>query len=182
MEIETLLKSDSELFDRGCDCFLELGQRLVQRVKEHAGYLQKLMDANPRITKRAVRFLVAIGEGRCAPGLLGAGELSHGRLALSKCGLETQRTYLSEPVPVLVPGGDVLLVGIDDLNPMMVRQVFSRSGELRSPAEQKIFQVSTRVKPPVSRHRIRGNFAYFDAGGRFTRCELEKIAAELPRQ
>lgn len=151
------VKKCSELLERGRDCVVEAAKIYCQQISSHEDLKEQLCDAGWNYTMQ--RRLDAIGRDHCIPELLYMGG-NHKKLI--NCTIDEQRKYHAGAVEVLVDGGDILKVKIEDMTKLQVKQVFAKD-HIRSISEQRAWQESGKIE---IRHGSKAEAEAFVKAGR----------------
>lgn len=134
------------LFSIGLEAWVQAGEIAAAEIDKDASWPEKVNKENPLIPESAILDFAKLGRKVLIPQLLLAERPGH--RALRKMPYELQKKYISEPVELLLAGGEPLLVDTANLTSDQAAQVLSPEGP-RSLAAQRTLMESRIVNAGV---------------------------------
>jgi hypothetical protein len=128
-----------ELLINGRNCFVQAAKLYCEHIAPNEELKEAMVDAG--ISREMMRRLEAIGRNRLIPELLDA---TGNQRKLLRCSIDDQRKYYKSPIEVLIVGGDVLKVKVEDMTPLQIKQVFA-GDRIRNIAAQRAWQESGKT-------------------------------------
>ena len=174
-------------FSSAEESFTRAGRILADAVRAYGPEARAAFAAAcPAITPGTWRRLEALGNGTLDPRLV-AGVSAAGAI-LRRLPVAVQREALDRGVPLLLAGGDSLLVAVDNLSPAQARQVFA-GDHVRDLAAQRAWLEANPAQAPAVASGAGGVVApaWGVKGGKvvvsrpctLTRLDLARMLAEM---
>lgn len=170
-----------ELVRRGIEAWIEAGEIAARELDADPEWADKLCAENKWITPERVKRFADFGRKKIHPLLYVAG--TPGASKLMKMPYSLQEKHVKEPVEVLTPGGEPLLVDVMNLKPNQVDQVFGFD-RVRSLAEQRAWIESAQQAAPKPKaqaglpYRIVNKKVICMEGCTFDHKDIVRLAAE----
>jgi len=170
-----------DLINRGIQCWTDAGKLLAKNMDEDPEFIEKICDFCKDISPEALYRLEQVGRGQLHPTLLLND--TPGVRRLRRLPYSLQKKHATEPLTVIISGGETLEIDVRNLTPGQAAQVFTRDS-IRTPAEQRAFiedravmcqAVSTGGLP----YRIVGKTLVVLTGCKFTTSDLAGIIARI---
>lgn len=170
-----------DLINRGIQCWTDAGKLLAKNMDEDPEFIEKVCDFCKDISPEALYRLEQVGRGQLYPSLLLND--SPGVRRLRRLPYSLQKKHATEPLTVIVSGGDKLEIDVRNLTPGQAAQVFARDS-IRTQAEQRAFLEDRAVMEQVAStgglpYRIVGKTLVVMAGCKFTTSDLAGIIAKI---
>ena len=149
--------------------------------------LDEMPELKPYLVSQGVdpahlRRFEEVGRGKLHPQLTFKSGSQYNRLA--RCPLSEQEKYISSPVPVLLPNGDILKVSVPDLTPDQSAQVFSHD-HIRDIPAQKAYLKSEescktrKIQKASSPYKIFKDHLSINEPCNLTKSELIRILGDM---
>ncbi len=168
------------LVQAGMDAWTKAGKMLVEMLEDDPNIRARIIEEIPMMTLDALARFEQIGRGVLHPRLMVAN--NQGLARLRSLPYAEQVRCLNEPIAVLTPSGDELMVRAENMSAAQIRQVFTKDG-CRDLGAQKNW-IESR-KNPLHRksekadYKVSGNKVTFFADTQLTRKQLAHILEEL---
>ncbi len=180
----TKVQEIAELIRCGIESWTRAGE-LTASALDSGEYTLSSLAEETGVSKEMLARFEQIGREQLYPMLLAS--TSPGARALRKCTYSEQVKYYNEPVPILLEGGDVLNVPLDNLTPEQTKQAFSRYhakdlGEQRAHLESSLQAFRTRRLAEVedqTGYTIQRGRVTFTQGTTLTKDDLIRILARV---
>ena len=184
----TPVKEFGEMFLKGMEYLLKACQLYVKTIDKDPEAIIDFEETYPDISTSAWRRFEAVGRGSLHVKLLT--NLTVGAKKLERCSYTEQAKYSEEPLDVLLADGDMLKVGIHNLQPAQLKQVFA-SDHIRTRPEQRAYLESLKTEKVIETSRKeaaevsppyeikRGKLVV--GGVTFTKSDLVRILVQLEK-
>jgi hypothetical protein len=151
--MKTTAQQFTELILRGIEAWIEAGKLAATEIERDPGWADEVAKLPPYLSPRTVKKFARIGRGQLHPLLAAPGPIGLQRLA--KLPYQLQEKYLKQPVELLLPNGDTLLLDSHNLSLEQARQVFTKD-DIRELPEQRAWIESRAAKntTPPSRANL----------------------------
>ena len=170
-----------DLINRGIQCWTDAGKLLAKNMDEDPEFIEKICDFCKDISPEALYRLEQVGRGQLHPTLLLND--TPGVRRLRRLPYSLQKKHATEPLTVIISGGETLEIDVRNLTPGQAAQVFTRDS-IRTPAEQRAFIEDRAVMCQVVStgglpYRIVGKTLVVLTGCKFTTSDLAGIIARI---
>tara|TARA_R110000824_G_scaffold231902_1_gene419790 strand:- start:2633 stop:3208 length:576 start_codon:yes stop_codon:yes gene_type:complete len=182
---DELLKEFKASLDAGINGFMNAGDIYVRAIDQDPEYADRLQEELKDIVPgRAWSQLEALGRKIIHPKLI-LGGLSDPRKTnvIKRLPYSLQnRVFKEEKFPLLISGGDILDVSLLKASYDQTIQICGE-GQIRSPAEQKAYIESNKLKEELRPQDLPYYFSkgkiIFRKNTQLTRAELKQLVAQL---
>lgn len=177
--IDSAIEKFKSLVERGLKNIEDASKIYVQCLDEDPASAETFRSRCSMIPESAWSGFEAVGRGWYDYRLL----LNGGPACrmLRRLPRSQQTSALDDGVEVLVQGGDILKVKVENLSPTQAKQVFAKD-HIRSLGAQRAFieeQVAPKSKEYKPTYTVRGNVLHVNAASKFTRQEITRILMEM---
>ena len=171
------------LVTKGIECWQKAGEIVVEMI-DGGATVEEIASSSEYLTGDVVRRFEQLGRKQIVPRLLVSSFPASKNLF--KLSYSEQKNAFESGVPILIEGGEVLNVAVENLTPLQCRQAFDKD-RVRGIAGQRAYIESVKTEESLnaiisdsdSLYTIRGRNVIFSKPYRISAKQLAQILASI---